>query len=911
MNEEPAPADVLLRDGSIATIRPVVEADRAGLSALYESVSDESLRLRFFTAGGHAGARYVEHVLSGRPDVLSLVATQNAEIVGTASAEVQGDHAEIAFVVADHCHGNGVGTLLLEHLAAWSRERGIVLFTAEVLAENGRMLEVFTDAGFSTTKRSRSGVVSWELSTAASESALAAAADRERLAERRSLAPLLYPRSVAVVGVSRHGGIGRAVLDSVVGHGFTGSVFVVHPDATEIAGQRTYPSLASVPEHIDVVIIAVPARAVPATMKDAARAGASSAVVITSGFGELGPEGSDLQREILRIAREHSIRLLGPNCLGLLCNAPSISLNATFGPVAPEPGGLAVASQSGGVGIALLDLAAERGLGIHSFVSLGNQPDVSGNDLLAAWYDDPQVQAAAFYLEGFGNAQRFARLARAFSERKPVFAVIGGTSAAGARGGVSHTAAATSPTVALDALFAQTGVLSCRDAAEMVRAAHLITTQPLPRGRRIAIVSNAGGIGILAADDAARHDLVIPELSADLKAALLDVVHGTVGVSNPVDLGAAADADAWSTAVRAIMASNEVDVVVLALVATSVTDPVPLLEAASRLSASSDSLPVVVVAMGGLLRSSGDPGVPVFATPAEAVEALRHCVTYAEWRSLPRTAWLEVDEDRAVRARRTALRLLDDQGSAWLDPECQEELLGPYGIHRLGETAHGQTEAGRAAGSIGFPVAVKVADPNVVHKTDRGLVRVGLRSTAEVRAAVGEFEALLQSRDIEVLVQPMASGVELALGISRHPTFGPVVMVAAGGVSTDLLADRAFVVPPLSRRDAARVLRSLRIWPMLDGYRGSAIVDTAAIEELILELGNLARDVPEVAELDLNPVVATPTAAVVVDIKVHLEPPTEVGGALPRQLNRPTSERRVPEVPTDARVDSELGTNDS
>lgn len=910
----PAPADALLQDGSVATIRPVTGADRAGLTALYDHVSDDSLRLRFFSAGHQNGRHYVDHVLASRSEVLALVAVQEGEILGTASAEVDGDHAEIAFLVADRCHGNGVGTLLLEHLAAWSRERGIVRFTAEVLAENALMLQVFTDAGFSATRKLRSGVVSWELTTAASEAAQAAADERECRAERTSLAPLLYPRSVAVVGVSRHGGIGRAILDSIISHGFTGKVFVIHPAAAEIAGQAAYPTLASVPEHIDVVIVAVPARAVPATITDAAAAGCSSVVVISSGFSELGAagaEGGELQREILQTARDHSIRLLGPNCLGLLCNDPSICLNATFSPVAPTSGGIAVASQSGGVGIALLDLAAERGLGIQSFLSLGNQSDVSGNDLLAAWYDDPQVQAAAFYLEGFGNAHRFARLARRFSERKPVLAVVGGASAAGARGGSSHTAAATTPSVALEALFAQTGVLSCRDAAEMVRAAHLLTTQPLPRGRCVGIVSNAGGIGILAADAAERHGLVVPELSAELQSALAAVVHGTVGVTNPVDLGAAASADALARAAGVIVASGEVDALMVAIVATSVTDPGPLLAAATTISRDSVDVPVVLVTMGGLGRA-GDPTVPVFATPGEAAEALRHAATYAEWRSLPHSTWGEVDEDRAIRSREIATGLLGAGCSTWLDPEAQEALLGGYGIHPFGDTVRGALAAGRAAERTGYPVAVKVADANVVHKTDRGLVRVGLRSTAEVRAAVRGFEAELERRDVAVLVQPMATGVELALGVSRHPVFGPVVMVAAGGVSTDLLADRAFVVPPLVRRDAARALRSLRIWPLLNGYRGATVLDTDALEDLILALGDLARDVPELAELDLNPVMATPTGPVIVDIKARLEASAEASGALPRQLaraDRRPSEHR-PSTPQGARVDAGVGTKD-
>lgn len=901
----PDPADVLLGDGSIATIRPADDADQAALLDLHENASDDSLRLRFFSTGRSSGREYVEHLVAGSAEVLALVAVQHGRLIGLATAELGGATAEISFLVADAAHGHGVGTLLLEHLAAWSRTAGVVRFTADVLTENRQMLQVFTDAGFSATRRRRSGVVSWELTTSATESAQAAADERERNAERSSLGPLLRPRSVAVVGVSRTtAGIGRAVLTSITTHGYTGSLFVVHPTATEIEGVRAYPSLTVVPEHVDVVVVAVPPDAVLATVRDAAAAGCSSVVVITAGFESLGLDGVGAQREILAIAREHNIRILGPNCLGLLCNDPAISLNATFSPVVPRPGGLAIASQSGGVGIALLDRACERGLGVGSFVSLGNQPDVSGNDLLAAWRDDPDVTAAAFYLEGFGGASKFARLARRFSERKPLLAVLGGTSRSGA--GPSGT-----PAVAAEALFAQTGVLSCRDTDDLICAADLLTTQPLPHGRRVGILSNAGGIGLLVADAAARSDLMVAELSAEAAG----------GARNPVDLGATARPEDLLGTARQVLGSNEVDMLVIAIVATTVSDPEPLLLAAAALSRESTSIPVAVVTMGGLHPRPMD-GVTLFGSPENATRALRHAVTYAEWRSLPWATWTELDEDRAIAARSTAVELLDGDEVRWLDATEQDSLLGSYGIHPLGEEAVGALEAGRAARRIGYPVAVKVAGAEEIHKADRKLVRVGLRDTAAVLETVRGFEAELRRPGVAVLVQPVAQGPELAVGATRHPTFGPVVTVAAGGITSELLADRAFLVPPLTRRDAARALRSLRLWPALNGYHGAALADTDALEELIVEVGNLVRDVPEVAELDLNPVFATPTGAVVVDIKVRLAASKEMSGVTPRQLSRPRQGPRHrpavapgstrPPAPTEldsARSDSQPRTN--
>lgn len=892
LSTSPEPADVLLGDGSIATIRPATAADTDALLDLHENVSDDSLRLRFFSTGRTSGPAYVAHLVSEDADALALVAVQHGRVIGLATAEPVGATAEISFLVADAAHGLGVGTLLLEHLAAWSRTAGVVRFTAEVLTENHQMLQVFTDAGFCATRRLRSGVVSWELTTSATESAQAAADARERHAERSSLNPLLRPRSVAVVGVSRtRDGIGRAVLASITTHGFTGSLFVVHPTATEIDGVRAYPSLTVVPEHVDVVVVTAPAEAVVAAVRDAAAAGSSSVVVISAGLETLGDIGA--QREILAVAREHNIRILGPNCLGLLCNDPTISLNATFSPVAPLPGGLAIASQSGGVGIALLDQACERGLGIQSFVSLGNQPDVSGNDLLAAWRDDPDVTAAGFYLEGFGGASKFARLARRFSERKPLLAVLAGTTGSGAR--TSRT-----PVVPADALFAQTGVLSCRDTDDLIGAAHLLTTQPLPRGRRIGIISNAGGIGRLTADAADRCDLRVADLAPD----------AAPGLRNPLDLGPAARPEDLLGTAREVLRSDEVDMLVIAIVGTSVSDPEPLLLAAAELSRESTTIPVAVVAMGGLRPAPLD-GVALFRSPEDATRALRHAVTYAEWRSLPRDTWTELDEDRAIAARSTAVELLDGDGSRWLDTTEQDSLLGAYGIHPLGEVAPDALEAGRAARRIGYPVAVKVAGTEVVRKTDRKLVRVGLRDTAAVLEAVRGFQAELQRSDVPVLVQPVAQGPELALGAHRHPTFGPVVTVAAGGTTSDLLADRAFLVPPLTRRDAARALRSLRLWPVLDGYRGAPLADTDALEALVVEIGNLVRDVPEVAELDLNPVMATPTGVVVVDIKVRLAASYEMSDITPRQLSRPQRNPRSRPVvdPERARSDSRPRTN--
>ena len=883
----PRRADVLLSDGRIAVIRPLVPGDRAGLLALHDDAGDESLRLRFFTLNRRAAHDYVDHLLTGSDDtVATLVATVGERIVATATAErVGADVAEAAFLVADAEHRHGLGSLLLEHLAALCYDVGIRRLVADVLMDNVAMIEVFRSAGFTLSRRNDHGVLQVEMSTEATAAAVEAADRRECASEARSLAPLMHPRTVAVVGVRRSGaGLGHAVLTAILEGGFTGTVHVVHPSATVLDGLAAVPHLTDLPGRVDVAILTVPANRVVDAMEDAARARVHTVVVISSGLGELGPAGAEVQHRLLRIAREHDIRLIGPNCLGIIVNDPAVRLNATFSRSVPPAGGLAIASQSGGVGIALLELAGDLGLGVGVFISLGNKADVSGNDLLEAWLDDPTVTGAALYLESFGNAPKFARIARRFAERKPLLAVVGGRSTGGRRGGASHTAAAASPAVGIDALFSQAGVLGCASAEEMGRAALLLAEQPRPSGRRIAIISNAGGLGVLAADAADVHGLDVPALSPALRERIRDHVSGTTGTSNPVDLGAGAVANDLSGVVEPILASGEVDALLVVLVPTSVAPADPLVDALGVVRAGFPRLPVVLVGLGGLGRHA--EGVTVFRAVDDAVESMAHAVRYAAWLAAPRTVPEPRDPDRSRSVRALGLALLDDLGpdGGWVDAVDAPQLLEPYGLGSLGRVARGPADAARVASDLGYPVVVKVAARDVVHKTDRGLVRVGLRSPDEVVTAVREFETELGRDDVAVLVQPVVRGVEVALGIVRDPGFGPLVMVAAGGVATAILDDRAFLIPPFSRRDAGRAVRSLRMWPLLDGYRGAEPIDTGDLEQLVVALGELALDVPEVVELDVNPVMCTPSATVVVDVKMRLAGESGPRAQLPRQL---------------------------
>ena len=881
-----APADVLLSDGSLGVVRRLSPDDGPALHDLHARVSDEALRLRFFSVTRNTAHAYVDHVL-GDPETLALVAEVGGRLVALATAEpLRLGASEVAFLVADDFRGHGLGTLLLEHLAAVARDLGIARFEADVLPENHSMLSVFADAGFEVVRHLDSGVIEVELSTSVTTLQQEAADDRECRSEARSLQPMLAPRSVAVVGVRRDGtGIGAAVLRSIRSAGYLGRLSVIHPSADAIDGVPAFRSAGAIPGGVDLAVIAVPAAAAVTALRDAADARVPAAVVISSGFEELGVQGVGLQRELSTVARARGIRVVGPNCLGLVSNHPDIRLNATFSETLPPTGGLALACQSGGVGIVLMDLARELGIGVRDFVSLGNKADVSSNDLLAAWYDDPSVSLAALYLESFGNARKFARMARRFSERKPLLAVVGGRSAGGQRAGASHTAAAATSAVGVRALFAQAGVIGCADAEDLAQTALLLTEQPLPRGRRLAVISNAGGMGVLGADLAEDLGLTVPEFSTALRARITGLLQGTTGTSNPIDAGAGASPEALARILDEVSSSGEVDAVLAVLVATGVSDGVAAVDALEVVRAQHPDTPVLLVPLGGLTPSSGIR-LTTYRSTAVAVRSLAHAADYAAWLSVPRTSAPSTDTTEVRRLRDQARRLMDkaELTQGWLSQSDSKSILGAYGISTVGTTARGRGAIVGAASECGYPVVLKVASADVVHKTERRLVRVGLESAAAVRQAAADFRVEIGA-DVDVLVQPLVSGVEIAVGLVRDPGLGPLVMVAAGGIATDVWDDRVFLVPPISATDSARALHGLRLAPLLEGFRGAPKVDTTEIERLIVNVGRLAVDVPEVAELDLNPVIVGPRACSVVDVKVRLSPPdAAVDG--PRQLRK-------------------------
>ncbi len=893
--EPPAPADVLLADGTIAVIRPLEPSDAEQLHQLHDQLSEASLRLRFFAVGRAAPQEYADHLMRDLP--LAMVLEKGGTLLAVATAElVQPDTAEVSFLVEDSQHGLGIGSLLLEHLAAAARARGIATFVAEVLLENHLMLDVLGDAGFALTRRIDDDVVDVRLDIMTTAKGVAAADARERRAEARSLHALLYPHSVAVVGVRSDGrGIGHAVLNSIREGGFTGELHVVHPRAHDFEGVPAVASFADLPGPVDLAMIAVPAQRVLSAVSEAADAGVPAAVVISSGFQELGEDGAMMQRELAVLSRSRSIRIVGPNCLGVMSNHPDIQLNATFTRFLPPDGGLAVATQSGGVGIVLAELARDLDLGIGALISLGNKVDVSGNDLLAAWTDDPRVTSAALYLESFGNARKFARIARRFAEHKPLMAVVGGRSAGGRRAGASHTAAAATPAVGVAALFAQAGVIPCEDAEDLAQTAVLMTREPLTAGPRLGVISNAGGMGVLAADAAAEAGLTVPELSRHVRTQIAAHVLGTAGTSNPVDAGAAVAADELAAIVEVVLTSGEVDAVVVELVATSLTDPDTALEALAGLRQRCPDLPLVIVVhgMGPVLPDRH--GLTTYRSSIAAIRAMGRAAKYAAWRA-ERIADIEADEAEpgrlqsllSRRAEAAAILAAEAGTEGWVGAEAATRMLGAYGLQPAGGVARGPADVAAMAESIGFPVVIKVADNDVVHRSERGLVRVGLGSVDAVSKAVASFELELGRSDVPVLVQPVVSGVELAVGVVRDQSFGPLVMVGAGGVNTDILGDRVYLLPPVRPSDARRALRGLRCWPLLDGFRGADPVDVGGLVDIVVACGRLAEEVAEVAEVDVNPVMVSSSGCALVDVKLRLVENRAGAGDEPRQLRRTT-----------------------
>jgi acetyl coenzyme A synthetase (ADP forming)-like protein len=857
--------DVVLADGATMRVRAMRADDEPLVARMYERLSDDSVYLRFFSPVTSAMATALEMNHLGEIGHVALVALLGAEIVAAARYDiVDPGVAEVAFVVADEHQGRGVGTLLLEHLAVIGRSRGIHTFTAQTLACNPGMLRVFAAAGWARDVHIDAGTVVTRFSIAPTEASLQAISEREHRAEAASVARLLAPRSVAVIGASRAAGkIGHAVMQNLRDGGFHGSLYAVNPNAASVAGVPAFASILEIPEPVDVAVIVRPAPEVPELVEQCARKAVHGLVVLAAGFAELDANGAALQRTVVSKARANGMRVIGPNCLGIANPDPDVRLNATFAPTPPIDGNVAFLSQSGGLGIELLSQAARRGIGISEFVSVGNKGDVSGNDLLQFWEDDPRTDVILLYLESFGNPGKFARIARRISRRKPIIAVKAGRTPAGSRAASSHTAALASSDVAVDALFAQAGVIRVDTLEDLLDTAQLLAAQPVPAGNRVAVVTNAGGPGILAADACAGAGLELLPRTAQSGEAL----------PNPLDLGGAAPADWFGLAVADALRDDTVDAVLVVYAPPIVTDATAVARAVAAAAARAGAAkPIAACFLGDHEVGDDLRGIPVFAFPEAAARALGRATELGRWRIRPPGEVPQLDDiDPDAVRQLIAGRLAVDAGGGWLDSAGCGAVLDAYGIPAVeSRSAADAAAAAAAARELGFPVALKVGDPAIVHKSDRGGVALGLAEADAVRRAYHQMHAEFGDGMGGAIVQRMARpGLEVIVGITQDPLFGPLLLFGAGGVAAELLADRALRILPLSTRDAGDLVRSLRTSPLLFGYRGSPPLAVDALEQLLLRVARLAEDVPEITEMDLNPVVVYEDEVIAVDTKVR------------------------------------------
>ena len=881
-----ATVDVALRDGATVTVRPLVREDEPELCTFLDGLSVESRWLRFFSAGAdlHRAASYMAALEPEQGRGLVAVVGEPERIVAHAAyIRETADRAEVAFEVADEFQGRGISTLLLAHLSELATADGIGTFTAVVLPENRRMIQVFRDSGFAVEVRSRPGELFIELPAALGDEARARFEERDHVAAAAAVAHVLRPESVAVIGAStRAGSVGAAVLGNLRAAGYGGRLSVVHPREDSIGGVQAYRSIAEVPEPVELAVIAVPAAAVVDVARECGAAGVRALVVLSAGFSEVGGRGRDRQAELLSVCRASGMRLVGPNCLGVLNTTPDVALNASFAPVAPPAGGVAFASQSGAFGIAAVAEASRRGLGLSSFVSTGNKADLSGNDFLRFWEHDDGTDVIGLYLESFGNPRRFGQIARRVAARKPVIAVKSGRSAAGSRAATSHTGAllaASDSTV--DALFRHAGVIRTGTVGELFDVAALLADQPLPRGSRVGIVTNAGGPGIACADACEAAGLSVEPLPTKTRRRLGRHLPREAATTNPVDMIASASAGDYRNAIEALAEDSSVDAIVVIFIPPLVTQACDVADAVRAAGAATQAAgkPLLAVWMAqddAALATLAD-GVPAYGTPEEAIRALAHAVRYAQWQ---RTAVEPAEVPAGIDADAAAATIAEvlAEGGGWLVPDRVTELLTAYGVPQVTATVAATPAAvGRCAAELGGEVAIKAIAPGLLHKSDVGGVRLGIRGSAAAARAAREIAAAVRKaghQPVGYLVQSIAAeGVEMLVGVTSDPDWGPVVACAAGGRAVELLGDVQSRLAPLSRGDARDMLRTLRTFPLLEGYRGAPRADVAALEDILVRIAALAAAHPEIAELDCNPVLVGPDGATVVDARVRVAAP--------------------------------------
>ncbi len=911
-------ADVVLTDGRPCHLRPIVPADGPLLRQFHSRLSSETIYYRYFAPYPELSEKDVTRFTTVDHDQrVALVATVAGQIVGVGRYDrIDELDAEVAFTIRDDHQGRGLGSILLEHLAAAARERGIRRFVAEVLPSNRRMIGTFTEAGYKVAQEFEDGVIRLMFEIESTAQLLAVMQAREQRSEARSIERLLHPRSVAIVGASRRSGtIGHELLQHLIRGPFTGPVYAVHPEADEIAGVPAVRRVSDAPGPVDLAIVAVPADAVLAVVDDCAAARVSGLVVVSGGFSESGPQGVERQAALVAAARGSGMRVVGPNALGLINTDPGVALNASLSPIVPGRGRIGFFCQSGALGSAILERVVRRGLGLSTFMSAGNRADVSGNDMLQYWRDDNTTSLVLLYLESLGNPRKFTRIARRLSRHKPIVAVRSGRSSQAYPLGHAVRRTTLRPR-AVDAMFAQAGVIQTESLDELFDVAGLLAFQPLPHGHKVAIIGNSDALGVLAADAL--------EGSGLRPCGQPRTLHGEV------------DARALGQALAAVLDDPVADAVMVVHVPPVRTDDTAIRQVIMATAARATK-PVVAVLVageddGGLLPVRGPDGVaghgsvPVFGTVEQAAQALGHVVRYARWRDSARgeVPLLDgVDADNARTLIESALaasvaaggpmerRQGDRRGSSAdrdgaaatgdtpgtaraaashplgferrdrdrdrrsgqpLGPPLEmsravlTQVLAAFGVDLWAQTAvASEDEAVAAADALGWPVVLKTTVSRLVHRVELGGVRLNLENERALRTSFLSMAAQLDDdAAAHLTVQRMAPpGVACVVRTVEDPLFGPVVSFGIGGVVTELLEDRAYRIPPLTDVDAHELVREPGAAPLLLGHRGTDPVDVPGLENILLRVSRLADEVPELARLELNPVVAHPRGVAV------------------------------------------------
>ena len=861
-------ADVLLRDGHTAHIRPIQPEDRDLLVEFYARVSDQSKYYRFFSPMPVLSDRDLDRFTRvDHRDRVALILTVAGQMIAVGRYDtIRPGSAEVAFLVEDKHQGRGIGQLLLEHLAQAGRERGVEEFVAEVLPDNQAMIHTFKDAGYQVRSAYEDGVMELVFRIDPTDTAMGVMEQREHRAEYASIERFFSPRSVAIIGASRRQEtIGRALVRHLVLGNFAGRIYAVNPNADSVAGMPAWKTVGEIPGDVDVAIVAVPAESVQDVVLDCAAKGVHGLVVISSGFAETGEEGRMRQRRLVGLSRSYGLRLIGPNALGIINTDPEVSLNASLSSVMPARGRAGFFCQSGALGSAILEKVQNRGLGLTTFVSAGNRADVSGNDLLQYWEEDDATEVVLLYLESIGNPRKFSRIARRVSRRKPIVAVRSGRSSQGVPMGHAVRKIG-APPQAVDAMFRQAGIIQVESLEEMFDVAQLLAHQPLPRGRRVAIVGNSDALGLLAADAAHSVGLV---------------------VNKQVALGADATAEDFEDALDGAIDDPEVDAVVAIFipplnVAGAREDVANVLAAVGEQS----DKPIVSTFLGTegvpeLLRvpdvagsSAGRGSVPSYPAVEAAVRALACVVEYAVWLRVPQSTVADVAADRDAARHLVNELLMNHPEGRDLDFGEQHRLLQAYGID-LWDTYAVETldEATAAGEALGWDVVLKATADHLRDRPDLAHVWRNIDTPAEMADAWESLNAVITDPDRAgfVVQRNAPPGVPVTIATMEDPLFGPVLSFGIGGPLSELLGDRSYRIPPLADHDAQDMVREIKASPLLFGYRGNEIVDVEAIEKLVRQVAQLQNDLPQVRALQLPLVLAGAAGVTVLGANVRVE----------------------------------------